>query len=242
MDYMASPPSAAASKRKNTPLENPEASLSGQGGISGLWLLAGVAAIVAVAACMVTLFAVYLPLRGYLSESPWPIETVEPDSAREAAVLARLREFARNPSSDTLRLEEPELNLLLHRHPLFREWGWVYRLRVRDSLLNLRCSVPARRLAARFGPLARFLGLKGWVNAELECGLLLQNGTLTWIPLRSGMGGRAAHFGVLGSRVHTDCKTYFPHSLEYDRLVSRLQWGGFRRGGLELVLRAPRGP
>ncbi len=187
-----------------------------------LILLLGVMVLATFALGALVLF-IWVPLTGYISEKPFPIEHIMLSVEKEAAISLKVEDFFYRDSHDTLTLDEDELTHLIRSNKKMKEYGVDYKLSIDSGYFNLRSSIPAKKVKNHFSGLIRFLNIKGYINAEIEGKLHLIEGRLKFVSTRSHMNGKPAHFTFLGKRTHVDLIDFLENRDLYYQSLEKIE-------------------
>ncbi len=200
-----------------------------------LYLFGGVSILVTIA-LVIAFVVVWLPIKSFISDKPYAIEHIPISPEKEDAIKNKLISFFNRELGDTLRITSEEVNHLIRNNELINKYEVQYRIRLEDSLFNLRCSVPANKLKNNMASIVKVLNVSGYINAEMEGYLRLKGKKLSLITTRSQMNSRPAPFTLLGKRTHIDIVQFFPNRLEYNRIVDEFKSFRIHNKQVEIIL------
>jgi hypothetical protein len=202
-----------------------------------VWYIMGGASAVFAFFSVMAFFMMWLPMKQFISDEPWPIEYIERSKEKEEQVAEKLAAFFADTVGiiDTVAFDEDEVNHLLRINEAIEKYGAEYRVTMKDSVFNVKCTVPAKVIKNQMVSLVRFINIEGYVNAELEGYLRLRKQKLSFITVDSQMNGYPAPFALLGNRTHVDLANYFGNRYEYNKKRSMLQDVKIQNGILYLI-------
>ncbi|MBF0431073.1 MAG: hypothetical protein HQK83_07330 [Fibrobacteria bacterium] len=181
--------------------------------------LFGILAIVSV----VVYFALVAPAKSYVSDTPFELIHEPVDKTAEQKVITKITSFVRSDSVKTTAFNSREINHLIRTNKRIKDAKIKYKVTLEDSLFNIRCVVPTNNVS---GPLKKFietLNITGYINAEVEGYLRMQDGKLMLISTRAEINGQPAPFMLLGKRTHIDVSKFFQDDKKYNKMINRLE-------------------
>ena len=169
-------------------------------------------------------FAIIAPMKGYISQEPFPIEHFSKSLEKEQNIREKVGSFFNEESDKILSLNSEEVNHLIRTNKRIDDFNVQYQIELQDSLFNIKCSVPVNKLKNSLTSLAKVLNLQnGYINAEVEGYMRLRDGSLKIISTRAQMDGKQAPFGLLGKRTHLDVGKFFIDKDHYQRILRQIE-------------------
>ena len=110
-----------------------------------------------------------------------------------------------------------------------------YRIELQDSLFNLRCVIPAKKIRNKMASIIKFVNIDGYINAEMEGLIHLEGKKLFLVTTRSQMNSRPAPFTLLGKRSRIELNQFFPDAMMYNTAVEKIKSVNIRNGRLYVV-------
>jgi len=174
--------------------------------------------------CFVGYFGFIQPLKSYISSSPWPIAHLQVSRNSQEMVIIRIKDFTNSKrSGDSLVLSSQDINHLIHSNSLIHNYGVKYLVELEDSLFNIKSNADVKKVMTHLRLIIRLMGLKGYINTEIEGYIRFRENKLNIITTRSQMGGQQAPFTLLGKRTHIDIGDFFQDKTRYESFKNSIK-------------------
>lgn len=127
----------------------------------------------------------YKQVKTLVSDKPGAMESLPVSPEEQERVLQKVKAFVDQPnqpagestdstSSDTLVLNEVEVNHLVRLSPAIAENAATYRLHLQDTLVTLVNVMPAAKLQGPVAWMVRLLQSDGWLNSTMQARIDLE--------------------------------------------------------------------
>lgn len=170
----------------------------------------------------------YRQLKSLVSDTPAILDSIPVSKPEQERVLNRVSGFIEaqlqdsGAVTDTLRLNENEVNHLLRCTQAMGQNGETYRLKIEDSVLALTNVLPAIQLKGPVAWLIRLFHPKGWLNSEMRATAAFEKGRLNITLIQAKMNGKDVPVSSFNRDNRLDPRRMVADTSLFDAALQRL--------------------